>query len=269
MSEKSVLVADHVSKAFGHGAARRTAVDDVSMSIGAGDRIGLVGESGSGKSTLGRMLAGLERPTSGVVTYKGIDVVELRRSRVTRADFCRDVQLISQDTSGSFDPRRTLRDSIRLPVQMLCGLDQKAANDRVNETLRAVGIRPDLVNRFPDDVSGGQRQRMALARGLAVGPKVLICDEVVSALDVSVQGSVLNLLKAYCHDNGAGMVFISHGLPATAFVAQDIVVMYLGRVVENGTVAEVITSPEDEYTKSLLRAYRGLGADHRAAATPL
>jgi peptide/nickel transport system ATP-binding protein len=230
-------------------------VDAVSLTIDHTTRLGVVGESGSGKSTLSRIIVGLETPTSGRVAYRGLNV-HLMSPREMR-EFRKNVQMISQDTSSSFDPTRTLRDSVRRPAQELLGVDKSTADALVDETLAMVGIAPWMVDRKPTDVSGGQRQRIAIARSLVVKPALILCDEVVSALDVSVQGTVLNLLKKYCEENEAGLVFVSHDLPATAFVSKDIVVMRHGAMVEQGSVDDVINRSKNRYTKILIDAYKG------------
>jgi peptide/nickel transport system ATP-binding protein len=247
------LAADGVVKTFRRGAA--PAVAGIDLEIGPDTALGIVGESGSGKSTLARMLAGLETPTSGRVVLDGEPVDGLLRSRTGRSDFRRAVQYIAQDTSSSFDPRRTLRDSVRL--LRLLGLGQKAADDRVDEVLASLEVAPHLADRLPRNVSGGQRQRFAIARALVVTPRVLICDEVVSALDVSVQGAVLNHLRRHTVATGCGLVFVSHGLPATAFISSHLLVMKAGHVLEHGTVDQVVQNPQHDYTKTLLAAHSG------------
>ncbi|GAA0306327.1 ATP-binding cassette domain-containing protein [Kineococcus aurantiacus] len=251
------LAADQVVKTYRRGAA--PAVAGIDLEIGPDTALGIVGESGSGKSTLARMLAGLETPTSGRVLLDGEPVVNLLRSRTGRSDLRRAVQYVAQDTSSSFDPRRTLRDSVRLPLLRLLRLDRAAADARVDEVLTSLEIAPALADRLPRNVSGGQRQRFAIARALVVSPRVLICDEVVSALDVSVQGAVLNHLRRHTVATGCGLVFVSHGLPATAFISSHLLVVQGGRAVEHGTVEEVVGSPRHDYTRTLLAAHSGPG----------
>ncbi|OAA29525.1 peptide/nickel transport system ATP-binding protein [Frankia sp. EI5c] len=254
------LAATSVVKHFGPARNRHTAVDGVSLTVEPGQRIGIVGESGSGKSTLARIMVGLETPSAGTVTFNGTSLRSLLSMRASRVELRREVQFVSQDTTSSFDPLRTLRDSIRQPAQRLLGLDRRAADAKVDETVASLGMAPALVDRNPAEVSGGQRQRFAIARALVVRPRLLVCDEVVSALDVSVQGSILNLLKRYCLESGAALVFVSHGLPATAFVCSELVVMKNGQIVEHGDTHQVLHAPRHPYTTALLAAFRGGGA---------
>jgi peptide/nickel transport system ATP-binding protein len=219
--------------------------------------VGIVGESGSGKSSLIRLLLGLAEPTDGSVSFNGTAVSVLLRNKQAKAAFRRTVQFVPQDTSSSFDPTRTLRDAVRQPAMRLLGLDRRTADERVDATLETLSLPAHLADRYPREVSGGQRQRFAIARAVVVQPRFLVCDEAVSALDVSVQGSILNLLKAYCETTGAGIAFVSHSLPATAFMANDLVVMNHGEVVEHGPTQQVLERPNHPYTASLLAAYLG------------
>jgi ABC-type oligopeptide transport system ATPase subunit len=256
VSADITLVVDGVSKHYGlRRSSRVVALDDVSVTVDSATSVGIVGESGSGKSTLARILVGLEHPSLGQVSFNGSNVHLMSPSELL--DFRRTVQFVAQDTTSSFDPRRTLRDSVRLPAQKLGGLDKARADERVDETLHQLGLPLELADRKPTGVSGGQRQRFSLARAVVVRPRLLICDEVVSALDVSVQGSILNLLKAYCAEQGAGLVFVSHGLPATAFVSKRLVVMHRGRVVENNLTSRALSEPHHPYSAQLLAAYHG------------
>jgi len=246
------LSAEGVTKTYRRGA--RPALAGVDLAITPDTALGIVGESGSGKSTLARTLAGLEEPTSGRVLLDGAPVSALLSTRGGRTSFRRTVQYIAQDTSSSFDPRRTLRDSVRLPLVKLLGATSAAADERVDEVLTSLEIDPALADRLPRKVSGGQRQRFAIARALVVGPRVLICDEVVSALDVSVQGAVLNHLREFCRSTRCALVFVSHGLPATAFVSTSLAVVHRGEIVEHGAVDDVVERPQHEYSKTLLAA---------------
>lgn len=262
MNEDATIQFTDVRKVFtGRSGKSHVAVDGVSLLVDSSSRLGVVGESGSGKSTLVRMLMGLEFATSGSIEYLGRDLRTMSRGDMRR--FRTDVQLVAQDTSSSFDPRRTLRDGVRRPLLELMEMSTADADQRVDETLRSLSIDPALADRRPHQVSGGQRQRFSIARALVVAPKLIVCDEAVSALDVSVQGSVLNLLKEHCENNNAGLVFVSHGLPATAFVCDSLIVMYQGKVVEEGPVESVLFHSEHPYSQSLVDAYRttsGIGA---------
>lgn len=248
----------NLCKTFGAQKRGHRAVDDVSVTVDTRTSLGIVGESGSGKSTLVRMMCGLEKPTSGQVTYNGLSLPQMLSTPGGRREFRTNVQYVAQDSTSSFDPRRTLRDAVRLPAQRLLGMDRKEADERVNETLDALSLNIELAKRYPYEVSGGQRQRFSIARALVVRPRLLLCDEVVSALDVSVQGGILNMLSEYRADENCGVVFVSHGLPATAFIADELMVMRGGKVVERGTTDDVVENPKDAYTVQLLDAYRGV-----------
>ncbi len=249
--------ADNVSKVFGSRRTSHAAVSEVTLRIGDSRRVGIIGESGSGKSTLARMLVGLESPSTGTILFDGVAMSTSTAARADLLDFRRAVQFVAQDTGSSFDPRRTLRDAVRTPAQILLGLDRAAADALVDETVAGLSLAVPLADRHPNEVSGGQRQRFALARAMIVRPRILVCDEVVSALDVSVQGSVLNLLKRYSIEHRAALAFVSHGLPATAFLCDELVVMRSGRIVEQGSTEQVVRRPQHEYTRRLLAAHRG------------
>jgi ABC-type glutathione transport system ATPase component len=257
--ETVVVALEGVSRRFGNRFHGHLAVDDANLVLDGSTSLGIVGESGSGKSTMSRMIVGLDTPTSGTVTFNGRDLRDVLSSAEGNRTFRTAVQFVGQDTTSTFDPRRSLMDSLTFPAQKLKGMSRTEAVAAAESTLVEVGLDPALSSRKPSQVSGGQRQRFALARSLVVQPKLLVCDEVVSALDVSVQGTILNLLKRYCEDHGAGLVFVSHGLPATAFVADELLVMYHGQLVERGPSARVLAAPQHPYTKELLEAHRGLG----------
>lgn len=254
-NDYAMVQVDHVTKHFGvrHGAF--TAVDDVSLDFESGATIGIVGESGSGKSTLARMMAGLVEPTFGTVTLNGRDLADMKTFRNERRLLRQTLQLVGQDSTSSFDPRLTVRQSLRVPLTRLRDMDRDQADAVIDDTLEMLDLRAEHADRAPSELSGGQRQRASLARALVVRPRLLICDEVVSALDVSVQGEVLNFLKQYCTHARAGLLFVSHGLPATAFVCREMVVMHRGRIVERGSTDRVIEDPEHSYTKRLLAAH--------------
>jgi peptide/nickel transport system ATP-binding protein len=265
MSIFTSLGAKSVSRYYtGRDGVAQKALDDVSIALGAGDRVGIVGESGSGKSTLTRILLGLTQPSRGAVTFNGAALSVVLASRESRLAFRRAVQSISQDTSSSFDPLRIMRDSARAPAMRLSGLSRRQADAKIDALLHALSLPAALADRHPHELSGGERQRFAIARAIIVDPMFLICDEAVSALDMSIQGSVLNLLRKYCRDSGAGMLFVSHNLPATAFIADELIVMNGGRIVETGPSLDVVTRCRHPYTAELIAAFGGVVPRARA-----
>ncbi|MCI1650524.1 ABC transporter ATP-binding protein [Bifidobacterium tibiigranuli] len=245
-----------VTKRFGRGKQQFTAVNKISLEATTDSAIGVIGESGSGKSTLARMIVGFEKPTEGTITINGLPLEQWMANPTDLLEYRRIVQYVAQDTSSSFDPKKKMGESIAAPIRKLLKIHDKDEIVQRTETIVSeLGLDVALCSHYPRQLSGGQRQRFALARSLVVSPKLLICDEVVSALDVSVQGAVLNLIKKESAKRGIGLVFISHGLPATAFISSDLMVMKQGDVVEAGSVQEVIEHPRHEYTKALLHAY--------------
>ncbi|GAA2071188.1 ABC transporter ATP-binding protein [Microbacterium hatanonis] len=261
----ALLEVTDVTKSYrGRDRSLISALNGVSLTVDTDRRIGIIGESGSGKSTLVRLLLGLEAPSTGSVRFRGREVSTLRGSELVT--FRREVQLVSQDTSSSFDPLRTLRDAVRRPATELLGMSKADADAAVDAVLESLAVDRSLAERRPGQVSGGQRQRFAIARALIVKPKILVCDESVSALDVSVQGAVLNEIKGYTERAGAGLVFVSHGVPATAFVSDELAVMNRGDMVELGPTARVVWTPQHPYTARLIEAYRALSADASKAA---
>jgi peptide/nickel transport system ATP-binding protein len=254
-SHESTLRGINISKVYGRRNTAHVAVRPFDITVGSRSAIGVVGESGSGKSTLSRMLVGLESPTTGTVSLDGEDIAEMAKRPDTFRRLRRSIQYIAQDTFSSFDPRRKMRDSVALPLRVLRGEVGSEAEDRIADMMRLLRLDPAFLNKQPHEISGGQRQRFAIARALVVRPRLLLCDEVVSALDVSVQGAVLNTITAYCRDNAVGLVFVSHGLPATAFVADELLVMSRGEVVEHRPTQDVLTAPAHPYTVGLLAAY--------------
>jgi oligopeptide/dipeptide ABC transporter ATP-binding protein len=228
------------------------AVDGVSLALGRGRTLGLVGESGSGKSTLARVLVGIEAPTSGQVLVDGEDVVGL--SRAGRKQLRRDVQMVFQDPYTSLNPRMSVSEIVGEPFA-IHGIDPAGGRRAaVGELLELVGLDPDHASRYPHQFSGGQRQRVGIARALALRPKILVCDEPVSALDVSVQGQVINLLEDLQAELGLSYLFVAHDLGVVRHIAHDVAVMYLGRIVEQGPEAEVYDGAQHPYTQALLSA---------------
>lgn len=238
---------------FGGGARGEVrAVDDVSLTIDAGETLGLVGESGSGKSTLGRLVLRLTEPTSGSIRFDGHDVLasshrEMRRLR-------RDMQIIFQDPFGSLDPRLRVDDIIAEPLIIHEPMSASSRRERVAQLLRAVGMDESAGGRFPHEFSGGQRQRIGIARALALRPKFIVADEPVSALDVSVGAQIVNLLAQLQREFQLTYLFISHSMPVVRYLATRIAVMYHGHIVETGSATQITEQPQHPYTKSLLEA---------------
>lgn len=240
------------SGSFGRGAGEVRAVDDVDLEIRRGETLGLVGESGSGKTTLGRTLVRLIEPTAGAAYFDGVDIFGLDRKGLQR--FRRRVQIIFQDPYGSLNPRMTVGDTLREVLHVHRLARGAAADRRVRELLDLVGLSPSHAGRYPHEFSGGQRQRVGIARALAVEPEFIVCDEPVSALDVSVQAQILNLLLDLQGELGLTYLFIAHDLSVVEHLSDRIAVMYLGRIVEVGETEQVIGTPRHPYTKALLSA---------------
>jgi oligopeptide/dipeptide ABC transporter ATP-binding protein len=228
------------------------AVDGVSFTLGRGRTLGLVGESGCGKSTLGRAVLRLHEPTDGEIVLDGSPITgltprELRRRR-------REMQIVFQDPYGSLNPRRTVLETLREPLDLHAFGTAADRRRRVEELLELVGLRPQVLSRYPHEFSGGQRQRIGIARALALDPKLIVADEAVSALDVSVQAQVLNLIADLQRRFALSLLFISHDLAVVQHLSHDVAVMYLGKIVESGPAARVYTEPKHPYTRALLSA---------------
>jgi oligopeptide transport system ATP-binding protein len=228
------------------------AVDGVSFTIQEGRTLGLVGESGSGKSTTGYCILQLIKPTAGSVRFKGTELTTIGRGELRHLR--RDMQIIFQDPYSSLDPRMTVGDIVSEPLEIHGVGSRRDRRGRVRELLDVVGFNPDYENRYPHEFSGGQRQRIGVARALALNPDLIVCDEPVSALDVSIQAQILNLLKDLQGDFGLTYLFISHDLAVVRSMSDDIAVMKDGKIVETGPADEVYERPHDAYTKALLAA---------------
>ncbi|WP_326731770.1 ATP-binding cassette domain-containing protein [Streptomyces phaeochromogenes] len=248
-----VLEATGLRKVFPGG---RVAVDDVSLTLPPGGSMGVVGESGSGKTTVARMLVGLETPTSGTVRIDGEPMITggtTSHSRAERLRRARRIQLVFQDPYASLDPRQTIGHGID-ELLRLHEPDHDRRRTRATELLDQVGLDARMARSTPGALSGGQRQRVAIARALVSRPKILVLDEAVSALDVSIQAQVLNLLADLRDDIGIGYLFVTHDLAVAQQVTDELIVMHEGRVVERGATDRVLTTPEHPYTRNLLAA---------------
>ncbi len=262
----------NLTKVFPHGESpfggksrgEVRAVDDVSLDIHAGETLGLVGESGSGKSTLGRLILRLIEPTSGSVRFEGRDLLAAGQGEMR--GLRRDMQIVFQDPFASLDPRFRVEDVIAEPLIIHRHVHHRHVQDggagrtkldvraRVAELLRAVGLDESARTRYPHEFSGGQRQRIGIARALALRPKFIVCDEPVSALDVSVGAQIVNLLAQLQRDFGLTYLFISHSMPVVRYLSTRIAVMYRGKIVEVGDTAQIAERPAQAYTRSLLEA---------------
>jgi oligopeptide transport system ATP-binding protein len=241
------------SSFFTRGQKLLRAVDGVSLRVRRGETVGLVGESGCGKSTLGRLVLRLVEPTFGRVVYDGRDIVPLSAGELR--PLRRKMQIIFQDPYSSLNPRMTVREIVGEAIQIhKLAATKKDEEEMVAGLLRKVGLRPDAMGRYPHEFSGGQRQRIGIARALAVQPEFIVCDEPISALDVSIQAQIVNLLMDLQDELGVAFLFISHDLRVVRHVSHRVFVMYLGKIVEQGTVAQVYGASRHPYTRALLGA---------------
>jgi oligopeptide/dipeptide ABC transporter ATP-binding protein len=228
------------------------AVDDISFEISQGETFGLVGESGCGKTTAGRAILRLLEPDAGTIRFDGIDLMSLGKQELRRKR--RDMQIIFQDPFASLNPRMTIRSIVGEPFAIHHIASGTERQDRVADLLKTVGLDSSVMNRYPHEFSGGQRQRIGIARALALKPKLIVADEPVSALDVSIQAQIINLLAELQEQLGLTYLFISHAIPVIEHISTRIGVMYLGKLVEVGTSAQICTNPKHPYTQALLRA---------------
>ena len=253
-NRKKLVEVKHLKQYFGSKKNVVKAIDDISFEIYEGETFGLVGESGSGKSTTGRALLRLYKPTDGEILFEGKDIASLKKGKEL-LEFRKEAQMIFQDPYASLDGRMKVRDIIAEGID-IHGI-AKTAEERdamVDELLETVGLNKEHANRYPHEFSGGQRQRIGIARALAVNPKFIVCDEAISALDVSIQAQIVNLLKRLQKEIGLTYLFIAHDLSMVKYISDRIAVMYRGRIVEMGSADCVYNNPQHPYTKSLLSA---------------
>lgn len=250
---ENILEVNHLKKYFKTNRGTLHAVDDITFSIERGKTLGIVGESGCGKSTTGRCIMRLIEPSSGEILFEGVDLLKLNKREIRK--YRSDIQIIFQDPLSSLDPRCTVMQTIAEGVKTTNKYKtEQEIENRVVELMDTVGLARRLINSYPHELDGGRRQRIGIARALAVEPKLIICDEPVSALDVSIQAQILNLLKELQEKLGLTYIFITHDLAVVNHISDDIMVMYLGQTVEKAPSEELFQNPIHPYTKALLSA---------------
>ena len=250
MAEK-ILEVQNLKKTFLSGKKSFTAVEDVSFFLNAGEVLGIVGESGSGKSTVAKMITHLTDITDGKIFFLGKDITHAK-GKALRETY-RELQMVFQTPAGSFDPRCTIGDGIGESLRNM-GISKKETRNRVEKLLLTCGLTPEYADRYPHQVSGGECQRAAIARALALEPKVLICDEATSALDVTIQKQIMELLKDLKEKKGLSFIFICHNLALVQMFCDRVLVLYEGKVVESGIPDDIINEPKEEYTRRLVDA---------------
>ena len=255
MAENEILRVEHLKKYFPVPNGMLHAVDDISFSLAAGKTLGVVGESGCGKSTMGRAILRLHEPTSGHVYFQGEDVLTFDKAKMKHMR--RDMQIVFQDPFASLNPRMTVSEAItldRVLQKIFSHKDKAGINKKVYEIMDMVGLANRLVNTYPHELDGGRRQRIGIARALALNPKFIVCDEPVSALDVSIQAQILNLMQDLQDNLDLTYLFITHDLSVVKYVSNDILVMYLGQMVEKAPADKLFKKPMHPYTQALLSA---------------
>jgi len=253
MDNDTLLEVRNLKKYFKTPRGMLQAVDDVSFTLKKGETLGLVGESGCGKSTTGRSILRLVEPTAGEIIFEGQDITKLSEKEMRKKR--KDMQIIFQDPFSSLDPKKTVNNLIREPLKITKAItDKNKLEERVLELMDTVGLAERLINTYPHELDGGRRQRIGIARALAMDPKLIVCDEPVSALDVSIQAQILNLLKELQQKHGLTYIFITHDLSVVNHFSDSIAVMYLGKIVEKAPAEELFVNPIHPYTKALLSA---------------
>lgn len=251
---------------LGRVTGRSMVTNDVNFTLARGETLGIVGESGAGKSTIGRQVLRLIEPDSGTIRFDGQDVLKLKGKDLL--SFRRRAQMIFQDPFSSLDPHMTIRSAVGEPLSIHFGIAGAERDRRVVEILQRVGMREDQLDKYPREFSGGQLQRIAIARALTLDPEFIVCDEPVAALDVSIQAQVLNLLLDLQAERGLSYIFISHDLSLVRFLAHRVMVMCRGEVVETGTAEELFENPQHPYTKTLVSAVPDPRARRRSVSVP-
>ncbi|KQO74990.1 oligopeptide/dipeptide ABC transporter ATP-binding protein [Rhizobium sp. Leaf262] len=261
----ALLSVHRLSTEYAGGRGTVRAVDDVSLEIEAGETVALVGESGCGKSSLGKSLMRLVEPSSGKVTFKGADVTAMSSSQLR--GIRRRIQMIFQDPFASLNPRQTVRTILTAPLKVHGIGDGKRQREIVEAIVAQVGLPPDALDRYPHEFSGGQRQRIGIARALILEPELVVCDEPVSALDLSIQAQILNLLVEMKNRLSLSYLFVSHDLSVVRYFSDRVLVMYLGKIVESAPTAQLWASPKHPYTRALLAAVPDPARRKQAAPT--
>lgn len=257
--DKALLEVKNLKKYFDVQGQSLHAIDDISFSINRGETMGLVGESGCGKSTVGNVLVGLLKPTAGSILFNGKDITNLKGQE--KKDICRHIQIIFQDPYSSLNPKKTVRDILAEPfiVQKLCS--KKELNYRIEELCSETKITSDILTKYPHELDGGKRQTVGIARAIAPNPDLIVCDEPVSALDVSIQAQIINLMMDLQEKKKIAYLFISHDLSVVKHISKEIKVMYLGKIMEEAMSEDLFDSPYHPYSKALLSAVPSINKD--------